>query len=318
MPLDYSKWDNIEDSSVSSDDCHPNIEKASWKRLKKRTREEKGTLKHLQIRDKWNTTSVNNKSDEEMPLTESGIDWMKANEDIIEKFVNTKTEQDAIVMMCKEPRIADHVVEGYLITRTIDEAVALGEGTPLTSKLELVLDRCLLVHNCVLACKSANLKPEISVKMFAARLKDPKAYEEYTKENVKQLAELTDRVYKRRTQRIAEAKLLDAQETPEEEDEKVPVGPGGLHPNEVMATLPQCIADAFVSRDVSKLEEAIKTLPLEDADYHMDRCVKAGLWVPSPGDEGATKAREERIRAREAAKAANLEQGDAKEQSVQK
>ena len=39
-PFDYSKWDNIE-LSDDEEDCHPNIEKESWFRLKHRTRVER-------------------------------------------------------------------------------------------------------------------------------------------------------------------------------------------------------------------------------------------------------------------------------------
>mmetsp|Transcript_18424 Transcript_18424/g.38355 ORF Transcript_18424/g.38355 Transcript_18424/m.38355 type:complete len:427 (+) Transcript_18424:46-1326(+) len=39
-PFDYSKWDNIE-LSDDEDDCHPNIEKESWFRMKHRSRVER-------------------------------------------------------------------------------------------------------------------------------------------------------------------------------------------------------------------------------------------------------------------------------------
>jgi cell division cycle protein 37 len=39
-PFDYSKWDNIELSDDESD-CHPNIEKESWFRMKHRSRVER-------------------------------------------------------------------------------------------------------------------------------------------------------------------------------------------------------------------------------------------------------------------------------------
>ena len=39
-PFDYSKWDNIE-LSDDEDDCHPNIDKESWFRMKHRSRVER-------------------------------------------------------------------------------------------------------------------------------------------------------------------------------------------------------------------------------------------------------------------------------------
>jgi Cdc37 N terminal kinase binding len=38
--FDYSKWDNIE-LSDDEDDCHPNIDKESWFRMKHRSRVER-------------------------------------------------------------------------------------------------------------------------------------------------------------------------------------------------------------------------------------------------------------------------------------
>ncbi len=35
---------------------------------------------------------------------------------------------------------------------------------------------------------------------------------------------------------------------------------------------------------MSKLQEAIRSLPESEARYHMKRCVDSGLWVPSKED----------------------------------
>ena len=43
-PFDYSKWDNIE-LSDDEEDCHPNIEKESWFRMKHRSRVEREVSK---------------------------------------------------------------------------------------------------------------------------------------------------------------------------------------------------------------------------------------------------------------------------------
>ena len=40
MPIDYSKWDNIE-LSDDEDDVHPNIDRESWFRMKHRSRVER-------------------------------------------------------------------------------------------------------------------------------------------------------------------------------------------------------------------------------------------------------------------------------------
>jgi len=41
VDFDYSKWDRLDLSDDDGDDCHPNIDKESWKRLMKQKREER-------------------------------------------------------------------------------------------------------------------------------------------------------------------------------------------------------------------------------------------------------------------------------------
>ena len=48
--------------------------------------------------------------------------------------------------------------------------------------------------------------------------------------------------------------------------------------------LRQILKECFESQDVSKLQEAIRSLPESEARYHMKRCVDSGLWVPSKVD----------------------------------
>merc|ERR1712228_828359 len=60
-PLNYKKWDDLEYES-DEDDCHPNIEIGTWRRLKERMRKEKGIKKkEPYLVDKWNTTTTNKK-----------------------------------------------------------------------------------------------------------------------------------------------------------------------------------------------------------------------------------------------------------------
>ncbi len=46
----------------------------------------------------------------------------------------------------------------------------------------------------------------------------------------------------------------------------------------------QELKDCFESQDVERLQQVIRTMPEEDARYHMKRCVDSGLWKPSRDD----------------------------------
>jgi cell division cycle protein 37 len=100
----------------------------------------------------------------------------------------------------------------------------------------------------------------------------------------------------------------------EEDDEEVVelskeerLGPGGLDPVEVFESLPEAMKEAFESQEVQKLQvscvrifvlycnpllhqafafrfifleqDALSSLPPEEAKYHMKRCEESGLWV---------------------------------------
>ncbi len=71
----------------------------------------------------------------------------------------------------------------------------------------------------------------------------------------------------------------------EEEERTKRLGPGGLDPVEVFESLPSELQACFESQDVKQLQDTILKMKREDAEYHMDRCVKSGLWVP----DGAKK-----------------------------
>lgn len=50
----------------------------------------------------------------------------------------------------------------------------------------------------------------------------------------------------------------------------------------------------FESRDTELLQKTIADMPVEEAKYHMKRCVDSGLWVPNAADlEEAEKTKTE-------------------------
>jgi cell division cycle protein 37 len=63
------------------------------------------------------------------------------------------------------------------------------------------------------------------------------------------------------------------------------LGPGGLDPLEVIETLPSSIVEAFESRDVEQLKQALTQLTPDEAEYHMQRCIDSGLWVANAGGD---------------------------------
>jgi len=87
----------------------------------------------------------------------------------------------------------------------------------------------------------------------------------------KELKNFRCRVTKR-----AQEKLVEA----EEEERIERLGPGGLDPTEVFESLPQSLKRCFEEKNIEMLQEVMKEMDLDEAEYHMARCVDSGLWVP--------------------------------------
>lgn len=44
--------------------------------------------------------------------------------------------------------------------------------------------------------------------------------------------------------------------------------------------LMQGLKECFETKNVAKLQGVLSAMTKEDASYHMQRCIQAGLWVP--------------------------------------
>ena len=42
----------------------------------------------------------------------------------------------------------------------------------------------------------------------------------------------------------------------------------------------QSLKECFETKNIPKLQTALSEMTKEDASYHMQRCIQAGLWVP--------------------------------------
>lgn len=66
----------------------------------------------------------------------------------------------------------------------------------------------------------------------------------------------------------------------EEKEKRVKESPGGLDPQEVFETLPLEMQEAFRTQNIPKMYEAARTMDIEVFQYHLQRCIDSGLWIP--------------------------------------
>ena len=125
---------------------------------------------------------------------------------------------------------------------------------------------------------------------FFRRLSDSSSVAaEYEKAGDELYTALVKRAGEKRKERDAE--LLAAEQGGGEAPVVLPreerLGPGGLDPVEVFASLPEPLQKAYEARDTEALRLFIDGCELQEAKRLMRLMVDSGLWVATPGEEGS-------------------------------
>ncbi|XP_054732869.1 hsp90 co-chaperone Cdc37-like [Anastrepha obliqua] len=140
-----------------------------------------------------------------------------------------------------------------------------------------VAHQCICMQYMLELAKQLEVDPRACVNSFFSKIQN--CVPEYKQQFESEIEAFKDRIKKRAQEKIKEA-LAEA----EEEERKARLGPGGLDPADVFETLPESLQKCFESRDIELLQKTIAKMPVEEAKYHMKRCVDSGLWVPNAGD----------------------------------
>ncbi|XP_050337050.1 hsp90 co-chaperone Cdc37 [Bactrocera neohumeralis] len=165
-----------------------------------------------------------------------------------------------------------------------------------------VAHQCICMQYILELAKQLDVDPRACVSSFFSKIQN--CVPEYKEQFESEIKGFKDRITKRAQEKIKEA-LAEA----EEEEKAARLGPGGLDPAEVFETLPESLQKCFESRDIELLQKTITEMPVEEAKYHMKRCVDSGLWVPNAGDAeiGETEEKD--------SDSVNKEAGDVKSKS---
>merc|ERR1712136_310569 len=99
-----------------------------------------------------------------------------------------------------------------------------------------------------------------------------------------ELTSFKGRIKERAKIRVEEA--VKRYEEEQEEQRKKELGPGGLHPADVMESLPQALRECFEAQDIPMLQKVVSEMDKDEAAYHIKRCVDSGLWLPNGGAGG--------------------------------
>jgi cell division cycle protein 37 len=376
--FDYSKWDKLDLSDDDGLDCHPNIELASWKRIKAQQRAERRAKEEAEIsrlKDKiakyearavahqgkdeavrsqalelakkyqdrltafietrkWvaddvcdtiEDRSVVNKAAPAFPPPgvedpkkkvigpvssemefETYDSYVKQHEKLLREFVAIESNREVSErFMVDHPEILNQHADGFLLLLCLDTAMRQAsepEANKTPKQIEKEkreLRRVVRQHlllNYVLELAKLSKVDDVRAAVRPFFLKTSKQTKEQAVEFENELTAFISRIENRAKEKLAKGEkspLQKKKEAEEEEYEPAGVGPGGLDPNEVLPTLPKEMQQAFVEQDVAKLKQILSSLPPEEADYHLKRCIDSGLWVVPGGNNDNDDEEEE-------------------------
>merc|ERR1712018_807740 len=148
--------------------------------------------------------------------------------------------------------------------------------------MEQVAHQCICVQYLLELAKQLDVDPRSCIASFFSKIQI--ADLEYRKAFDDELEAFKDRIRKRAIEKLKEQ--IEEAKKEEELERQSRLGPGGLDPVEVFESLPKILQECFESQDIGKLQQAIASLPVEEARHHMKRCVDSGLWKPATDDPG--------------------------------
>ncbi|KAH8408109.1 hypothetical protein KR222_008850 [Zaprionus bogoriensis] len=140
-----------------------------------------------------------------------------------------------------------------------------------------VAHQCICMQYILELAKQLDVDPRACVSSFFSKI-------QHCAPEYRQQFESEIEGFKGRIQKRAQEKIQEAMAQAEEEEKQERMGPGGLDPADVFESLPDELKACFESRDIELLQKTIATMPVDEAKYHMKRCVDSGLWVPNAAD----------------------------------
>ncbi|CAG0922784.1 unnamed protein product [Notodromas monacha] len=194
------------------------------------------------------------------------------NESLLKKYGMLKRFEDSKKILTEHPQLVCEDTANYLVLWCINLCIEDKEHL-----MNHVAHQVICMQFILELAKQLDLDPRSCVTSFFNKIQ--MADEQYQVGFESELTAFKDRVKKR-----AEEKIRIATEQVEEEERQKRLGPGGLDPVEVFEALPPELQKCFESKDTELLKKTLAEMPVEEAKYHMKRCVDSGMWIP-PADE---------------------------------
>mmetsp|Transcript_387 Transcript_387/g.792 ORF Transcript_387/g.792 Transcript_387/m.792 type:complete len:458 (-) Transcript_387:1384-2757(-) len=202
--------------------------------------------------------------------------------DVVEEFMAISSlDRSKEFLLQKGDILLQENASNYLLLASLED-----EMNGFHEKMKLVARQSQIISNIAELAKSLKRHPGNVIVPFFTRLEQKEMYDGFVEGVEAFIKRIEVRAVEKRKEIDAE-RAREARERGAAGDDAVDVsslpredrlGPGGLDPLEVFESLPESMQEAFESREKEKLQEALLAMPPEEAEYHMKRCIDAGLW----------------------------------------
>ena len=200
----------------------------------------------------------------------------------VEEFMAIESlEKSKQFLLQKGDILLQENATSYLLLASLED-----EMNGFHEKMKLVARQSQIVSNIAELAKSLQRHPGNVIVPFFQRMEDKQLYEGFM-EGVKQFIKRIETRAVQKKKEIEEERAREAREKGANAEDAVDIseipreerlGPGGLDPLEVFESLPESMQAAFESREKDFLQDALRSMTVEEAEYHMKRCIDSGLW----------------------------------------
>ena len=241
------------------------------------------------------------KSKYELAKGMSYDEYVGAHGKTLDTYASLRSDKATQEYLTEHTELLNEHGEGYLLLKALDH-----EMNGRHREMEGTARQYQLMNYVIEVAKLPGKDPRGCIKPFFAKV--DKGSEKFVKGFDDDLGKFITRLRDRAKTKLAAGEAspfaLVEQEREEAEEraknvvhvdddgveyEAAGLGPGGLDPNEVLASLPESMQKAFLSQDVPALEAALKAMDPAEANHHMKRCIDSGLWN-ADGNAGAEDA----------------------------
>lgn len=202
--------------------------------------------------------------------------------DVVEEFMCLESlDKSKDFLLQKGDILLQENASNYLLLASLED-----EMNGFHEKMKLVARQSQIISNIAELAKSLKRHPGNVIVPFFQRMEDKNLYEGFMEGVNHFIKRIEVRAVQKRKE-IDEERAREAREKGADAEDAVDIseipreqrlGPGGLDPMEVFESLPESMQEAFESREKEMLEKALRSMPVEEAEYHMNRCIASGLW----------------------------------------